>query len=104
MLIPLIPTATLGESLHGRAVLEFPTIYVFTDPSPPSENFVLEKAYLKQEGDEQKELEAGMKEVKPEVLRAMQNNGGDEPSSADVDSKKILDVLKQDLDTLYTRQ
>lgn len=100
VLIPLDPTHTLGDSLKGRTVLEFPTIYVF----PASmlvlpEEFMLEDDYIKQEGEEQKEFDELINDLDPEILKRLKqddttaNKGHEE----EVDSKKILDVLKQDL-------
>jgi hypothetical protein len=102
VLMPLDPTRSLGESLHGRTILEFPTIYVFPDDMDKlPEDFMLEEEYAKVEGEQQREFDEMMKELDPEILRRLKEDdsmprdsgGGDEH----VDSKKILDVLKQDL-------
>lgn len=100
VLIPITPSSSLRDILRGRTVLEFPTIYVFTSPSPPSESFILEAAYLEQERQEQQELEDALKSVRPGAFPGTHDDGtgqqGD--SGADeFDSKRILDVLKQDL-------
>jgi len=105
VLIPLAPTATLGECLVGRTVLEFPTIYVFPGSVEQlPEEFMLEQDYLKQEGEEQKEFDALIKELDPEVLKRLKDDGqqhghrmGNEER---VDDKEILDVLKKDFGTL----
>ncbi|KAG9186546.1 hypothetical protein G6011_09654 [Alternaria panax] len=102
VLVPLDPSLTLGESLHGRTILEFPTVYVFPatmDKLP--EEFMLEEEYVMLEGEQQKEFDKMMKELDPEILRRLKEGDGnahmDDRGDEDVDSKKILDVLKQDL-------
>ncbi|KAJ4354415.1 Box C/D snoRNA accumulation [Didymosphaeria variabile] len=99
VLIRLEPTATLGECLRGRTVLEFPTIYVFPESTyPPQDKFMLEAEYLQQEGEEQKELEDLLKHVSPETLRALkEEHSGDNNAGEQIDSDRILDVLKQDM-------
>lgn len=98
VLIPLEPTATLADCLRGRTVLEFPTIYAFPlSTPPPSEEFVLEEEYLKQERQEQKEFEDLIKTVKPEALRKLSAEDPDGRGSDEIDGNKILDVLKQDI-------
>jgi hypothetical protein len=103
VLIPLNSSHTLAESLHGHTVLEFPTIYAFPssmDTLP--EEFMLEEEYVKQEGEEQKEFDDLLKELDPEILRRLKE-GEDQPQSdrgraeEEIDDKRILDVLKQDL-------
>ncbi|EOA82183.1 Box C/D snoRNA accumulation [Exserohilum turcicum] len=104
VLIPLDSSSTLAESLRGHTILEFPTIYVFPADMTklPEEEFMLEEEYAKLEGEQQKEFDELMQELDPEVLKRLKEgedglsrngNGGDD----EVDSKKILDVLKQDL-------
>lgn len=102
VLIPLSSSATLGECLRGRTVLEFPTIYTFpSSMTQLPEEFMLEEEYIKQEGEEQKEFEQLMKEVDPEILRRLKDERqGADVQEEEVDSKKILDVLKQDLGSL----
>lgn len=99
VLIPTTPTTTLHDTLRGRTVLEFPTIYVFTTPSPPEDSFILEAAYLEQEKQEQQELEDALKSVQPGMLQTANNSGSSGPQgdADEFDSKRILDVLKQDL-------
>jgi hypothetical protein len=101
VLIPLSPFARLRESLRGRTVLEFPTIYVFSaSASQLPDGFVLEEKYLREQGQDQKELEQLLKEVDPSILQAMKMEGGDdEATNEEFDSTKLLDVLKQDLGT-----
>lgn len=100
VLIPISSSATLGQCLRGRTVLEFPTIYAFPDTlTGLPEGFMLEKEYMKDEGEEQKEFEDLLKHAHPEILRALNDTGDDEDEKAghELDSKKILDVLQQDL-------
>jgi hypothetical protein len=98
VLIPLDSTATLGECLNGRTVLEFPTIYVFpSSVEQLPEEFMLEEDYLKQEGEEQKEFDELIKELDPEILNRLKDDAGTRlaPEEA-VNSNEILDVLKKD--------
>lgn len=101
VLIPLSSTATLGECLTGRSVLEFPTIHVF--PSPLEhlpDGFMLEEDYLKQESEEQKEFNELISELDPKILKRLTEDGRQHGSSMGkeerVDDKEILDVLKKD--------
>jgi hypothetical protein len=102
VLIPLRPEATLAESLTNRTVLEFPTIYMFPASAPqlPAE-FMLEAEYLKQEAQEQRELETLLKDVDPQTLRGLQSGEASttqtQAPADEVDSARILDVLKRDL-------
>jgi hypothetical protein len=82
-------------------VLEFPTIYVFSaSASQLPDGFVLEEKYLREQGQDQKELEQLLKEVDPSILQAMKMEGGDdEATNEEFDSTKLLDVLKQNLGT-----
>lgn len=99
VLVRLEPTATLGECLRGRAVLEYPTIYVFPEhTAPPSHRFMHEADYLQQEGEEQKELQDLLKHVSPGTLRALRQEQGDDVNAGEqIDSDAILNVLKQDI-------
>jgi hypothetical protein len=103
VLIPLTSSHTLAESLHGRTVLEFPTIYVFpTSVQGLPEEFMLEEEYVRLEGEEQKEFDELMKELDPDILRRLKEGDGISQSDRgageeEIDDKKILDVLKQDL-------
>lgn len=100
VLIPLSATDTLGDCLYNRTVLEFPTIYAFpgTLPQLPDE-FMLEEEYLRQEGEEQKEFDALISELDPEILKRLKEDGQQpdrQSTREEVDSKDILDVLKKD--------
>lgn len=106
VLIPLEPTATLGACLTGRAVLEFPTIYVFNGSAELSPaDFMLEEDYLKQEGEEQKEFDQLISELDPGVLRRLRDDAqqpGDRTMKEErLDDKEILDVLKKDFGALF---
>lgn len=101
VLIPISASATLGECLHSRTVLEFPTIYVFPGTLQQlPEQFMLEEEYLKQEGEEQKEFDALMCELDPDILKRLKDDGQQSGRQAtkeeEVDSREILDVLKKD--------
>jgi hypothetical protein len=103
VLIPLPPDATLADCLKGRTVLEFPTVYVFTSSSQQlPEEFMLEEDYLRQEGEEQKEFDALLNELDPEMLKRLKDDGqrSGEPAKEEVDSREILDVLKKDFGSL----
>jgi hypothetical protein len=98
VLIPLTSTDTLGDALRGQTVEEFPTVYYFPAATPdlPPE-FMLDEEYRKEEGEQQKEFEELMREVDPEILRRLKDDGTRSRGDEEVDSKRILDVLKQDL-------
>ncbi|CAO2650756.1 Nn.00g020480.m01.CDS01 [Neocucurbitaria sp. VM-36] len=100
VLVPLDLQHTLAECLRGRTVLEFPTIYVFPSAMQPlPAEFMLEEEYLRQEGEEQKEFDDLLKELDPEILKRLKDERPHEESAREeeVDSKRILDVLRQDL-------
>jgi hypothetical protein len=103
VLIPLVPSHTLAESLYGQTVLEFPTVYTFpTSMEKLPEEFMLEEEYVKQEGEEQKEYDELMRELDPEILKRLKEGDGRVQSERmggeeQIDEKGILDVLKQDL-------
>lgn len=100
VLIPLDPSHKLGECIAGRTVLEFPTIYVFSkDMTELPKEFMLEEDYIKLEGEEQKEFDELIHELDPAILRRLRDDTSSraEEQGEEVDSKKILDVLKQDL-------
>ncbi|KAF2638015.1 HIT finger domain-containing protein [Massarina eburnea CBS 473.64] len=98
VIIPIDPHRTLADCLRGHTVLEFPTIYLFPESTkPPPEDFMLNDEYARQEGEEQKEFEDLIQHVGPEALRAIRNDHEDDKAGEELDSKKILDVLKQDI-------
>ncbi|PVI03834.1 hypothetical protein DM02DRAFT_611954 [Periconia macrospinosa] len=102
VLIPLSPDTTLADSLRGKTVLEFPTIYVFTasEAPPSSEKFLMEEAYLQQEREEQAELDETLKKVDPKTLKALERQQITEEKlkgEEEINSEAILDVLQRDL-------
>lgn len=98
VLIPLTASDTLGDALRGCTVEEFPTIYYFPTTAPElHEAFMLDEDYRKEEGEQQREFEELMKDVDPEILKRLKDDGRSSKADEEVDSKKILDVLKQDL-------
>lgn len=98
VLVPLKSSDTLGDALRGHIVEEFPTIYYFPAATPDlPTDFMLDQDYRKEEGEQQREFEELMKEVDPEILKRLKDDGASGKADEEVDSKKILDVLKQDL-------
>lgn len=97
VLIPLAPAMTLTSALRGRTVLEFPTVYILPD-SPDtiraedkeSARFILEDEYLQTIGPEKEEESTGQKGEDDAQDQAAVDLG-------QVDEKKVLEVLKQDL-------
>lgn len=96
VLIPLPPRMSFTSALRRRTVLEFPTVYALAE-SPDSlretGKFLLEEEYLQTEGGASNEADtAGAVEAEGETQQ---------PSGAvnldQVDEKKVLEVLKQDL-------
>ncbi|MCJ1301112.1 hypothetical protein MMC08_003911 [Hypocenomyce scalaris] len=104
VLIPLLPTSTLSTSLNHRVILEFPTIYILPYlPDALPEGFMLEEQFLGYSEKENRELEALLKEVvmpgdSPREDDSMRDQAvrGEEK----LNDRKILDVLRQDLDGL----
>jgi hypothetical protein len=88
---------TFTTALRDRAVLEFPTIYAF--PEPPEallaekENprFLLEEDYVRTQGPETDLSEAMLQEAPEDQVHSGSLDIGD------IDEKKVLEVLKQDL-------
>lgn len=98
VLIPLTSSDTLGDALRGCTVEEFPTIYCLPSTTTElPEGVMLDEDYRKEEGEQQKEFEELMKDVDPEILKRLRDDGTATKADEEVDSKKILDVLKQDL-------
>ncbi|PKX97698.1 zinc finger HIT domain-containing protein [Aspergillus novofumigatus IBT 16806] len=97
VLIPLSPSMTFTSALRDRAVLEFPTIYAL--PQPPeavraekeNPSFILEEDYLRTQGPETDLSEAMLQEISED-----QSHTGD-LDIGNIDEKKVLEVLKQDL-------
>lgn len=98
VLIPLTSTDTLGDALRGQTVEEFPTVYYFSTAAPDlPPDFTLDEDYRREEGEQQREFEELMRDVDPEILRRLKNDGTKSKGDEEVDSKRILDVLKRDL-------
>ncbi|KAI9875769.1 MAG: hypothetical protein M1830_008015 [Pleopsidium flavum] len=103
VVIPLPSHSPLSTSLHNRIILEFPTIY--TLPYPPSslpDGYILEDEFLGQASREEKEVEELLALVKgPVDLGAGMGYGeaeGDNVRAVGLDDRKLLDVLKRDLE------
>jgi hypothetical protein len=60
---------------------------------------MLEDEYIKQEGEEQRELESLLRDVDPQTLKGLRESEQSQTQTAgeEVDSARILDVLKRDL-------
>ena len=60
---------------------------------------MLEDDYVRQEGEEQREFDELMKGLDPDIVRRLKDDrpAGEVEKEEEVDSKRILDVLKQDL-------
>jgi hypothetical protein len=97
VLISLAPTMTFTSALRDRSVLEFPTIYAL--PQPPealraekeSPMFLLEEDYLRTERPETDLSEAMVQDASQDQVDAGDLDIGN------IDEKKVLEVLKQDL-------
>lgn len=104
VLTPLGPASTLSTSLKNRIVLEFPTIFVL--PYPPEAlpgQYMLEEQFLGYSEQENKELEAllrqsGMHGEFPSDDGPFRDPGMQEQDK--LDDRKILDVLRRDLNDL----
>ena len=98
VLIPLLPDATLSESLQGRLVLEYPTIYVLADqPEKLPHKYVTEEMFFKklQEEGYRERLEAkltGQEEGELVKEVPLENES--------VDERKLEEVLDRDLVSL----
>lgn len=104
VLVPLAPASTLSTSLKNRVVLEFPTIFVL--PYPPEAlpgQYMLEEQFLGYSEQENKELEALLNEVGMQGTFPLDDGSfGDSGMQEQdrLDDRKILDVLRQDLNGL----
>lgn len=104
VLVPLGPASTLSTSLENRVVLEFPTIFVL--PYPPEAlpgHYMLEEQFLGYSEQENKELEALLREVGMQGEFPSDDGLFGDPGiqeQAKLDDRKILDVLRQDLNGL----
>ncbi|GAD93129.1 HIT finger domain protein [Paecilomyces variotii No. 5] len=106
VLIPLQPSDTLTTSLRNRMVLEFPTLYVLLQsPQELSQSqkdkeeevadcqFLLEEDYLRIYGQPPEEGSKSSEESEEEGAV----NDSAMTGLPDVDEKKVLEVLQQDL-------
>lgn len=59
--------------------------------------FMLDEQYRQEEGEQQKEFDELMKDVDPQILKRLKDDRTNSNIEEEVDSKRILDVLKQDL-------
>lgn len=98
VLVPLLPSSALRDVLHGRTVLEFPTIYLLPDApeallaEAESSSFILEEDYLRTVAPEESaesELEESGNEDETNLNGSSTLEG--------VDENKVLEVLQQDL-------
>lgn len=116
VLIPVSPTALFNTVLRNRTIVEFPTVYVLE--SSPKElstkkdsEFLLEEQYLqaRKEAGEEEEEEAVEDSSSEDTLdgdEEQENDGHSNGTAAEaaaaanldnIDEKKVLEVLKQDL-------
>lgn len=108
VLIPLPPSTSLTTALRDRTVLEFPTIYVLND-SPEAllavkqdKKFLLEEEYIRSEvfsEDRKTDSVASREDIgqDPDNEEGEVSEKNADPSSVNLDEKKVLEVLKQDL-------
>ena len=97
VLAPIEPDATLSSVLPHRLVLEYPTIYVFTEiaEGKPPDGFITEEEYYRTARKEIiEELEEG--EIANEGPSEAQDQGS-EVGLGQVDERKLLEVLGKDL-------
>lgn len=98
VLVPISPSTTLGSILRGRTVLEFPTIFTLSESAEKliGENgesrFILEEEYLRTADP----AELGDKSPGQDLLETG-NEEDTESRLQNLDEKKVLEVLKQDL-------
>ncbi len=101
VLIPIPPTDTLLTCLRDRVVLEFPTIYVLSEPPTALPGgFVLEETYLAQSEAEARELEELLAQAEGVAKPEMSAEGEDGESRRKDEmliDRRILDVLKMDI-------
>lgn len=101
VLTPLLQSSTLNSVLRNRTVLEFPTIYALPDPAATlfaekgNSCYILEEDYLSTAGPEEPaQSSTGSDEDDTTVNQAFP---GSSVNLQNVDEKRVLEVLKQDL-------
>lgn len=89
-LIPIAQVSTLKDVLSGKTLLEFPTFYVREEP-PDSlpEPFISEEKYTQLYGSEVP--------ISLPTYAAPDDTGSQKKPLPDIDEKKVLEVLQQDL-------
>ena len=89
-LIPIESNSTWKEVLKGRTLLEHPTVYVREEPPDELQKpFVLEQVYLKDHGED----------VVVSAETQLESTRESDPALSALDSHKILEVLKADLNS-----
>lgn len=98
VLIPLDAQATLTESLQGRTVLEYPTIYILPSSAEalPSA-YLLERDYNKIRQGEEDELNDAIKQAGAAARTHDIRQHEPVAPSASIDPQRILDMLKRDI-------
>ncbi|EAW13253.1 zinc finger HIT domain-containing protein [Aspergillus clavatus NRRL 1] len=97
VLIPLAPRSALASALRDRVVVEFPTIYalraspemILAEKENPA--FILEEEYLRTQGPE-----PDLSDIIPQDP-AVDQGQSEAIDLGQIDEKKVLEVLKQDL-------
>ncbi|KAL6251837.1 hypothetical protein RBB50_002047 [Rhinocladiella similis] len=89
-LIPIAQASTLKDVLRDRTLLEFPTFYVREEP-PESlpEPFISEEKYIQLYGSDFP--------ISLPTYSAPESNDSQKKPLTDIDEKKVLEVLQQDL-------
>ncbi|PGH13611.1 hypothetical protein AJ80_06242 [Polytolypa hystricis UAMH7299] len=90
VLTPLSASASISDSLRGRTVLEFPTLYVLPWKAGelPGDKYLLEEEYLRENKDVDVDVGVGSGEI---------GDDGADGNLNGVDERKFLEVLQQDL-------
>lgn len=101
VLTPLLQSSSLNTVLRNRTVLEFPTIYALPESAETlfaekdKSNFILEEEYLRTAGPEEIGQSSTMSEE--DDMAGNEAVVGSSVNLQDVDEKRVLEVLKQDL-------
>ncbi|EXJ94039.1 hypothetical protein A1O1_02432 [Capronia coronata CBS 617.96] len=90
-LIPISPSSTIKEVLRGKPLLEFPTFYVREEaPEDLPEPYITDQKYEQLYGSE-----VGLD--LPTYASDSKGETGEQTSLADIDEKRVLEVLQKDL-------